>query len=233
MTTLRVLVLSAAFASLPVLAQAGPFDDVSAGDFIKVTDYHNSNNGGPFNVGYHVDSSNSGKPVNWLTFCIETNEYLYFDKLLKVESVSTEGRLGGAGGSDGSKDALDPRTAYLYTTYRGLAATSDISLNNAYQQAIWYIEQEITSVTGLALQLVNQAQAEVDSGRWVGLGQVVVMNLVWAEAYGGHKIGDRAQDLLAMGPEPTTRTIPDGGTTLMLLGGGLMGLGALRRKLNV
>jgi hypothetical protein len=222
MKSMRLLTILMGIALVPAVAHAGPLvpDRVAVGDIIKVDDYNNSNSGGPFKV----DNQTVGKPDNWLTFCIETNEFLNFGVKLQVVGITNKAVLGGAGGGNGSQDLLDARTAYLYTEYRKMGGSTNATVNNAYQNAIWYIEGEGGSNNSLVAQ-ANLAVAVGGSWYGKGLGQVRVMNLVWGENSSGYKKGDRAQDLLTI--------VPDGGTTLALLGGALMGLGLVRRKYSL
>jgi len=218
MKKLLVLAALVAVAFTPAAAQAGPLgpDNVVVGDIITVADYNNTNIGGPFSVNNLTPFS----PDGWLTFCVEVQETLAFGRLLEVVGISDTAYNGGVGPEG---DPLDPETAYLYTQYRQMGGSTNATLNNDYQNAIWWIEE---APGGVNNYLVAAAFEAVNSGSWVGLGNVRVMNLVWGQDYGNFKKGDRAQDLLTM------VGVPDGGATLTLLGCALLGLGALRRKFN-
>ncbi len=189
----------------PATAKAGP---LAVGDLVKLSDWHNSNSGGPF---WATSGSNG-----WLTFCVEATEYIDFDHSFKVVGISDRAYNGGVGPAG---DPLDPRTAYLYTKYLGLADHTNTSVNNAYQAAIWYIEGEGGSNNSLV--------AEANAAGWTSIGDIRVVNLVWTVNSGSHKKGDRAQDILVR-----IVPVPDGGATLTLLGFALVGVGMLRRKLG-
>ena len=219
MKKLLILAALAAVALVPAVAQAGPIplasDRVEVGDLLLVTDYNNSNFGGPF----QVDNQTIGSPDGWLTFCVEAHEPMSFGvPYLLVAGIGDTAYFGGVGPAG---DPLDERTAYLFSRYRAMGGSTDVALNNAYQDAIWFIEGEGGANNALVAE-ANLAVAPGGSWYQVGLGQVRVLNLVWAVDFGTAKKGDRAQDILTV--------VPDGGATLMLLGGALVGLGALRRK---
>ena len=214
MRKLLVLAALVAVVLVPAVAQAGPFiasDKVQVGDILSITDYNNSNFGGPF----LADNQTVGSP-DFITFCVEAQESLSFGvAVLKVAGISEKAYWGGVGSAG---DPLDERSAYLFTQYRAMGGSTNVATNNAYQNAIWFIEGE----GGENNALVTEANLAVANGSWVGLGQVRVLNMVWAVNFGNYKAGDRAQDLLT--------AVPDGGATLTLLGFALLGLGALRRK---
>ena len=219
MKKLLILAALVAVAFTPMVAQAGPLgpDNVVVGDIITVADYNNSNEGGPF----VVYNQTVGSPDGWFTFCVELQEHLAFGAKLEVVGISDTAYHGGVGPEG---DPLDAETAYLYTKYRAMGGSTDVDVNNAYQLAIWYIEE---APGGVNNSLAQEAKAAVLSGAWVGLGNVRVLNLVWGQNFGDRfETGERAQDVLTM------IAIPDGGATLTLLGFALLGVGALRRKFN-
>ena len=147
-----------------------------------------------------VKVSNPSAPVGatvYQTFCMETNEFFTPDATYYVR-VNTAAVNGGSGGSlptgdpisGGPGDPLDPRTAYLYTRfsdgtlaslgYNYTLGSGRTSTASALQQAIWYIEQEISGpLSGLALTFYNTANTAVNgpSPTWAGLGNVRVLNV--------------------------------------------------------
>ena len=148
------------------------------------------------------------------TFCIEANEPIsgfpatYYGTLF---------------------DGASRGTGWLYSQFAmgslaGYAWSGNARLNSAYalQQTIWWLEgfavppTTPTNIFSLAIlaEFGNLATAQGGSSSEYG---VYGLDLFTREQ------GD-VQDMLVF--------VPDGGATLMLLGGALMGLGALRRKLR-
>lgn len=163
-----------------------------------------------------MDNQNPEGLDNWLTLCAEAEGSIILDRaVLRVAAISSY--------VDPSGRPLVPEVAFLYTQYRGMGGSTDFAVNNAYQNAIGYF----MGGGGGYNYLVELALAAVaPGGEWdgKGLGNVAVLNLVYNETIGIHRQGESAQDVLTF--------VPDGGATLMLLGGALLGLGALRRRFN-
>ena len=200
---------------------------------IDVNAWGNGSAGGPFEVKpisgiSPLNTGLHGAGVgNWLTFCVERNEFIAPGNTYDVV-VNTAADAGGVSG--GPLDPLDPRTAFLYThflagdlntllsnRFGGSAINFDYQNTNggsdesgsAAQDAVWKLEGEITTVfdnTSLTGQLITLADEAVNNGLWTGLGKVRIMNMT--------QNGVKRQDLLVMVPSPTAAWMG-----LTLLGG--------------
>ena len=198
-------------------------DAVTEGSIIKLqlTDTSGSllnrfDDGGPFRADL-VGTSN-----DFLTFCLEINEHFAPGENLRVVSITDEARAGGAGGAVGGADPISGTTAYMYTQFR--LGDTDFSSGKLLQEAIWYQENEITSASQAALNLISLAQTEMLAINWglSYLGGVQVMNL-----YRGADYSIRAQDMLTWDGR---RTVPEPGTLGMLALGACLIAGGRRAR---
>ena len=145
------------------------------------------------------------------TFCLERSEHIGLG-IQYNWSISEVAVLGGDGGSvdlDGDLipdgDPISAETAYLFNAFwRGtlssynytLGATNRAASARDLQRAIWYLEEEITSVSDQALTWVTEARnAVLTPGGWSGLGNVRVLNITTLA-------GAQAQSQLFMVPLP-------------------------------
>jgi len=189
---------------------------VSAGQYIwvdRIDTVGGGDGGGEFSI--HSASPSSGNKL-FETFCLEKNEYITIPGKYYIHTIQDAVVNGGEGG--GSPDPLDSKTKYLFYkfsagTLSGYGNTNESA--NALQEAIWYIENEITSLSaGLATTFYTDA-LNAGQGTW----DVKAMNLVTFKTDGS--IDHKQSLLVAQVPEPAT---------LLLLGAGLLGTGMMVRR---
>jgi hypothetical protein len=197
---------ASAYALPTVQVTWAPNHSPTAGEFILAT-----NNIGTFN-----------------SFCIEKDEFVSLGSTYYY-TVSDSADNGGV--NTNANDAISKGTAWLFSQF----ATGALSQNHGYQsthaqqtalqEAFWLLEQEIVVANPAANFWINLmlnqtglsfATAQNDSQGAYGVG---VMNL-WTNANGtGY-----AQDQLMM--------VPDGGTTLTLLGLAFGGMALISRRVR-
>jgi len=172
-------------------------------------------------------------------FCLEGNEFISGYSTTYFAKVDTFAEAGGQSGWDDvahTKDTLSKGTGLLYSQFaRGTlagynygAGRSGTTSSSAYllQQAIWWLEGE----EGVAYSAGNIFMAAVTTA----FGSQAGAKADGADAYGVYALNIWTVDARGAITKAQSQTyyhdVPDGGATLMLLGGALMGLGALRRK---
>jgi len=190
-----------------------------------------SGNGGEFNasspdfapgtMGYNAAKTiyNGG----FETFCLETNEY--FNPGSTYHYGITQGAING-GVSGGNPDLISRGMAWLYLNFAhgtlagynyNIGAAGDASAA-ALQATIWWLEGEGANPNNTFSTLVTSvSNYTADNNGFYGVG---VLNL-WDDN------NNPAQDQLIL-----TRGVPDGGTTVMLLGAALSVPGMARRFLK-
>jgi hypothetical protein len=185
------------------------------GDQIKVEDgaWRNTlNGGGEFKIttlsGFAgVNGLASDEPGTFQTFCLEIGSAINTGPGSSGTANVYDYTLGNAAvpGGPGASDPVGFETAYLYTQFR-MGVLSDYAFNGtaedrkasaaALQSALWYLEGEISLVSGQAADWVAQAQAAVaPGGSWgetLGLVRVLVLS----------QGGNDRQDVLTLVPLP-------------------------------
>ncbi|MES2439845.1 MAG: hypothetical protein V4584_12285 [Verrucomicrobiota bacterium] len=181
---------------------------------------------------YDVKATSDGGTRFW-TFCLESQVYFESDRTYNAEvSASTDSASG--------PDPLSVSTAYLYEQFalgqlNTLVTdfTYDVSGGARLQQMIWWLEGEGGVQDAAMWSLLNTTFGANALSTYTG-DAVKVLNLTKYSGVGGDGLaGTARQDqLVYWGNTPTTtntRPVPDGGTTLLLLGSALGGLGLVRR----
>lgn len=170
-------------------------------------------------VGITGDATSFGGST-FQTFCLESHENFRPGQVYNV-TLNT-----GAVSATRGFDALDARTAFLYTRFRegslsGFDFSSESARRNSagrLQKAIWYLEDESGGENNSFVALANAAIAV--GGEWfgVGMGNVRVMNLSNTEF-------PFAQDQLTLITVPLPTAAAAG-----LAGFGLLATGRTRRR---
>jgi hypothetical protein len=184
------------------------FNSAWQSEYASVAEANNPNNG---HLGFE-------------TFCLELHEPLSSISIVqKIQQNAVYGGVGPAG------DPISLGTAWLYYNFaKGLLSDYDytpgagrVADAMTFQYAIWELENEVTLTStqiaankflqDVITQFGSLVNAQQDNN---GLYHVAAMNLLKPD-------GSRAQDMLIL--------VPDGGTTVILLGLALGGLVFARR----
>ena len=145
----------------------------------------NTTSGGPSGLPYWIrviEGQVGGYAPNdsFDTLCLENNEY-FIPGNIYYATFSADAELGGSGGP--KPDPLDQDTAWLYrqlmTGATTIGGVSGFTITDV-QNAAWFIEEEISSVTGKANELVAAAHSYSSSSDLLKVG---VMNL-WKNSDG-------------------------------------------------
>ena len=166
--------------------------------------------GGADGGGAFTATDNGGGLGTFLTFCLEKSEHITLPGTYNytVNSGTVNGGVAtGPGGIPGAFDPLSIGTAYLYSQFmQGGLGVIDATLGNAMQNAIWWLENEIPSLSADGATLIAYAQSQLGVGTDLtsaanGAYGVAALNLYSYDANGAliHN-----QDMLAIVPEPST-----------------------------
>jgi hypothetical protein len=154
----RVLA-SVIFVGMVLGATTAQATGITSGSQIKILGTDGTLGGGPF----AVDGPDAGNLVDFLTFCLEINEFVSYNTLYYV-NITTRAVGGGAGGGGATGDPLDTKTAYLYDKFLdGMLDTSTLAKRNGLQLAIWLIEEEVKVVSGAYRRTDNNALVSSDA----------------------------------------------------------------------
>ena len=204
-----IVVFALASACMPADARASA---VTPGTIIQLYDSYGTTGGGEFD-GQIVGTS---AQIDFISFCLETNEYFTPGQNLLVQDVSTEARAGGSGGPH--PDPISNETAYLFTQF-ALGTLSDYAFAssgsdrvadaNSLQRALWYLEQELgttdtlTELTALDYQAAVWVNEATNAG-WTDTGNVHVLNLLRQDSTGNYTIKAQDQLYYQSVPEPAS-----------------------------
>ncbi len=166
------------------------------------------------------------------SFCVELDEFVSGTRFAELNTAAVHGGKGGP-----SPDPVSKGTAWLYKQFAegnllGYNYTPGSGRETSavlLQEAIWVLEDELTGPSGpnayLAMVITkygNLTNARDDHTDADGF-RVRVLNMWGKDPTSGNiDYNQPKQDMLVY--------LPDGGLTLVLLGGGLLGLAVWRRK---
>lgn len=174
-----------------------------------------------------------GGVTGFQSFCVELNEFIGGTRFAELNTGAVHGGKGG-----GDPDPLSIGAAWLYKQFaEGNLLGYDYTPGPgreasamALQDTIWWLEDEIGGPAPVNLftallvtKFGSAAAAKVNYDPTTAGFRVAVLNM-WGKdtITGGVDYNAPKQDMLVY--------LPDGGLTIALLGCGLLGLAALRRK---
>ena len=199
------------------LTSASPASfEVLVGDTVKLTD----GPGGPGGI-FHVDIERTAEIPDFDTFCVELTEHISLNTKYYVSAVSQT--------THDTNKVLQPQAAWLFTQFIDGLGVSDWSATgiagfaydamhaNALQLGVWrglqtpWTDAQIVGnsnwtssyITGTLEPILNNwlanFTADLNSGSWVGTGDVAIMSLNKLDRYGNPK-PETAQDQLVLIP---------------------------------
>ena len=178
-------------------------------------------------------TSNFGGITSFQTFCIEKTEFIQAYNTIYDAKLNTRALYGSEGPTG---DPISKGTGWLYSqfaqgvlsgyAYSGTEAAREASAG-LLQKAIWWLEgEEVFNAGNIYMAAVvanfggSQANAQADGGAIYG---VSALNL-WLPGTDPTIAANRGQDQLFYKP------VPDGGTTVALLGMALCGMAIASRR---
>ncbi len=183
--------------------------------------------------------------LGFLTFCMEYNEHFSPGGIYNY-GISDKALLG----STLTGDPISPGTGFLYGLFaRGLLDDAQAAVGEAFsytsnsnvanlQEALWFLEGEHLSSgygAGMFTKLLESEFTAVANAKTDPFAMSVHYGLVYASDFGvsALNLGDaprygRQDQLIYQGGG--FQRIPDGGSTIMLVGMAMSGMALLRRK---
>ena len=194
---------------------------VSVGDQIYFYRFETAGSGPGGEFSIHLYNNGAVTPKLFESFCVEHTEYITLGPShgYYIGGISNAAIKGGTSTSD----TLDTKTAYLFQNwYDGNLKIGYLNNNtdaNALQNAIWYIEGEISSLpTGRATDYYNEAVTYANGSLY----GVQVLNMYSSYNSSTGEYSGLAQDQLVV-PEPGI---------LILLGIAMSAIGAASWRLR-
>ena len=186
---------------------------------VQISDEVGTDGGGMFGV-WNADTNQ----FLFNTYCLERNEYVNFTQHYDY-TIDPAAEKGGIAG--GSPDPISPETAFLYFTFRDDATQLGMDVTSvddvtAFQYAIWYLENEVTSIPTFYNTKAQSYLALATAAGWSDIGNVRVLNLTYKDARQNTVLAQSMLTLLPV-PEPSI---------LILLGLGIFGVGVASRKVK-
>jgi VPDSG-CTERM motif len=180
--------------------------------------------------------------LGFWTMCVETNEYFWSGCRYNAGITGTTA-YGGGTNVPGTGDPISVGTAYLYEQFALGNLTSLLAGNGGFtydvggaarvQKTIWWLEGETgegTLIPDAALMtLLSSANLGDITADYAG-SDVKVMNLTRYDGPLGGGDGQTAYGTLRQ-DQLVLWQVPDGGSTVALLGAALLAIAAFRRRL--